>query len=156
MNKKYLVSLTEAERASLKEKIRTRSPKSSVVLNAQILLAADTQAANLADVAIAQTYHVSPVTIQRVREKFVLHGIEIALNGLPRGPQAKTSKIDGDVEAQLVRLACSATPDGYQRWTLRLLADKVVQLNYLESISHEAVRQVLKKTKLSLGNSKCG
>lgn len=156
MNKKYLISLTEAEQAALKEKIRTRSPKSSVVINAQILLAADTQSTNLPDVTIAQTYHVSPTTIQRVREKFVLHGVEIALNGLPRGPHTKNIKIDGTVEAHLARLACSQTPEGYQRWTLRLLADQVVRLDYVASMSHESVRQVLKKTKLSLGNTRCG
>jgi transposase len=156
MNKKYIVSLTEDEQSLLKEKISKRSPKSSVVLNAQILLAADANGANLSDVKIAETYHVSPVTIQRIREKFVLHGIEIALNGLPRGPQSFRIKIDGDVEAHLAQLACSEAPEGYERWTLRLLADEAVRLNYVGSISHEGVRQVLKKTKLSPGSTKCG
>lgn len=156
MNKKYIVTLTEAEREMLKETISRRSPKSSVVLNAQILLAADTCESNLPDVAISGRYHVSPVTVQRIREKFVLHGVEIALNGLPRGPHSRTIKIDGDVEAHLAQLSCSEVPEGYNKWTLRLLADKAVELNYVESISHEGVRLALKKTKSSPGGTKCG
>jgi hypothetical protein len=147
MNKKYIVTLTPVEQGLLKETISRRSPKSSVVLNAQILLAADTNESNLPDASISERYHVSPVTVQRIREKFVLHGVETALNGLPRGPQSRTIKIDGDVEAHLAQLSCSEVPEGYNKWTLRLLADKVVELNYVESISHEGVRLALKKTK---------
>jgi len=147
MNKKYIVTLTPVEQGLLKETISRRSPKSSVVLNAQILLAADTNELNLPDASISERYHVSPVTVQRIREKFVLHGLETALNGLPRGPQSRTIKIDGDVEAHLAQLSCSKVPEGYNKWTLRLLADKAVELNYVESISHEGVRLALKKTK---------
>ena len=158
MNKKYIVTLTEVERETLKETISRRSPKSSVVLNAQILLAADagTGGPKLSDAGISERYHASPVTVQRIREKFVLHGMETALNGLPRGPQTKTIKIDGDVEAHLARLSCSEAPEGYDKWTLRLLADKAVELNYVGSISHEGVRLALKKTKSSPGSTKCG
>ena len=84
------------------------------------------------------------------------HGLQIALNGLPRGPQRKRIKIDGDVEAHIVKLACSEEPKGYNKWTLRLLADKAVELEIIDSISHESVRQVLKKTKRNLGETKCG
>lgn len=147
MNKKYIVSLNEDEQSQLKAIIGRRSPKSSIVLNAQILLAADTNGANMADPRIAETYHVSPVTVQRIREKFVLQGTEVALNGLKKGPKLKPIKIDGDVQAHLARLSCSEAPEGYNEWTLRLLADKAVQLNYVQSISHEGVRQALKKTK---------
>ncbi len=147
MNKKYIVTLTAPERELLKATISHRSPKSSVVLNAQILLAADTCELNLPDATISERYHVSPSTVQRIREKFVLHGVETALKGLPRGPQSRTIKIDGDVEAHLAQLSCSEAPDGYDKWTLRLLADKVVELNYIASISHEGVRLALKKTK---------
>lgn len=156
MNKKYIVSLSEEEQQALKEIISKRSPKTSVVLNAQILLAADTNAVNWSDEQISEIYHVSPTTVQRVREKLVLHGLDIALHGLPRGPRCKAIKIDGDVEAHLSQLSCSETPGGYKRWTLRLLANKAVQLGYVASISHEGVRQTLKKTKSSLGNTKCG
>ena len=82
--------------------------------------------------------------------------MSIALNGLKRGPQKSRLKIDGDVEAHIVQIACSEVPDGYNKWTLRLLADKAVELEVVPSISHESVRQVLKKTKLNHGNMKCG
>lgn len=156
MNKKYIVTLTESEEKDLKKLISTRSSKSSVVLNAQILLAANANSENLTDVVIAQRYHVKPFRVQRIREKFVLHGLSIALNGLKRGPQKSRLKIDGDVEAHIVQIACSEVPDGYNKWTLRLLADKAVELEIIPAISHESVRQILKKTKLSLGNEKCG
>jgi len=145
MNKKYIVTLTETEIEMLKELISTRSSKSSVVLNAQILLAANADKENLTDIVIAQRYHVKPLRVQRVRQKFVLHGLPIALNGLKRGPQKSRLKIDGDVEAHIVQLACSEVPDGYNKWTLRLLADKAVELEVISTISHESVRQVLKK-----------
>lgn len=150
MNKKYIVTLTETETASLKELISTRSSKSSVVLNAQILLAANVTKENLTDIQIAQRYHVKPLRVQRTRQKFVLHGLSIALNGLKRGPQKSRIKIDGDVEAHIVQLACSEVPDGYNKWTLRLLADKAVELEFISSISHESVRQVLKKRNKTL------
>lgn len=156
MNKKYIVNLSEKERSELKDLISSRSSKSSVFINAQILLASDEGTANLKDSDIVERYHVSPKTVQRIREKFVLHGLQIALKGLPRGPQRTRIKIDGDVEAHLVQLACSEEPEGYNKWTLRLLADKAVELEIVSSISHESVRQVLKKTKLSLGEMKCG
>jgi Homeodomain-like domain len=151
MNKKYLVSLTGEEEVYLKGLIQVRKTKGSVVLNAQILLCCDKNGANSTDELVAKTYHVSAVRVQRVREKFVLHGLQIALRGLPRGPKNKHIKIDGEVEAHLVQLACSEAPAGHNRWTLRLLADKIVELNHVESISYEGVRQVLKKTNLSLG-----
>jgi len=156
MNKKYIVNLSERERSELRGLISSRSSKSSVVINAQILLASDEGTANLKDADIVNRYHVSPKTVQRIREKFVLHGLQIALKGLPRGPQRKRIKIDGDVEAHLVQLACSEEPEGYNKWTFRLLADKAVELKIVSSISHESVRQVLKKTKLNLGEIKCG
>lgn len=156
MNKKYIVTLTEAEIESLQSMISTRSSKSSVVLNAQILLAANANKENLTDTVIAQRYHVKPLRVQRVRQKFVLHGLSIALNGFKRGPQKSRLKIDGDVEAHIVQIACSEVPDGYNKWNLRLLADKVVELEVVPEISHESVRQVLKKMKLSLGDMKCG
>jgi len=156
MNKKYIVTLTESEITYLKNLINTRSSKSSVVLNAQILLAVNVTAENLTDRVIAQRYHVKPLRVQRTRQKFVLHGMSIALNGLKRGPQKSRLKIDGDVEAHIVQIACSEVPDGYNKWTLRLLADKAVELEVVPSISHESVRQVLKKTKLNHGNMKCG
>lgn len=151
VNKKYLVSLSPEEQDELKSLIHARKIKASAILNAQILLFCDKNGANGTDELAAKTYHVSPVTVQRVREKFVLHGMQIALRGFPKGPKNKAVKIDGEVEAHLIQLACSEAPAGHNRWTLRLLADKIVELGHLESISHEGVRQALKKTNSSLG-----
>lgn len=156
MNKKYIVTLTETEIEDLKKLISTRSSKSNAVLNAQILLAANANTENLADTVIAQRYHVKSFRVQRIRQRFVLHGLSTALNGLKRGPQKSRLKIDGDVEAHIIQLACSAVPDGYNKWSLRLLSDKAVELKIISEISHESVRQVLKKTKRNRGNTKCG
>jgi hypothetical protein len=157
MNSKYIVTLTEEERLLLKALITKRSAKSPVVLNAQLLLACDkTQDHSQSDEQIATTYYVSEITVRRIRQKFVLHGIDIALRGFPRGPHTRKIKIDGEVEAHLLQLACSPIPEGYNKWSLRLLADKAVEFNYVGSISHEGVRQTLKKTKSSPGSVKCG
>ena len=142
MNKKYIITLTETEIELLKAIISTRSSKSGVVLNAQILLAANADKENLTDEVIVQRYHVKPLQVHRIRKKLVLHGLSTALYGLKRGPQTSRLKIDGDVEAHIVQLACSEKPDGYNKWTLRLLADKVVELGVVPEIPHEPVRQV--------------
>ena len=89
-------------------------------------------------------------TIERIKRHFVEDSFEMALNGKTY-ETTKEPKIDGDVEAKLVTLTCSETPEGYARWSLRLLAEKMVELRYVDSISHEAIRQVLKKMNLSLG-----
>lgn len=99
----------------------------------------------MTDEAISQAYSVSIRTVERLRERCVLEGFEIALNG--KGADApKYRKIDGDVEAHLIALTRSQAPDGYKDWSLRLLANKMVELEYIDSISHESVRQLLKKT----------
>lgn len=156
MNKKYIVTLTNAEQKELQEIIKKYKSTSSVVLNAQIILASDVNGLGLTDEEIILRYQRKKITVERIRKKFVLHGMKIALHGLPRGPQKKRLKIDGDVEAHLIKLACSESPSGYNGWSLRLLADKAVELEYVSSISHESVRQVLKKTKPNHGNTKCG
>jgi hypothetical protein len=93
--------------------------------------------------------------IDRVKKRFVEGGLDVALNRR-KGSRIYAKKADGDFEAHLVALSCSEPPEGFARWSLRLLADKVVELDYIDSISHEAVRRVLKKTKLSLGNARGG
>ena len=100
--------------------------------------------------------NISMRNIDRVKTRFVEEGIEVALNG-KKGSRIYAKKVDGDFEAHLVAVSCSEPPEGFARWSLRLLADKVVELGYIDSISHEAVRRVLKKkTKLSPGNEKDG
>lgn len=93
--------------------------------------------------------------IDRVKKRFVEDGLDIALNGR-KGSRIYSKKADGDFEAHLVALSCSDPPEGFTRWSLRLLADKVVELNYINNVSHETIRRVLKKTKSSLGNVKDG
>jgi hypothetical protein len=93
--------------------------------------------------------------IDRVKKRFVEDGYDIALNG-EKGSRVYAKKADGDFEAHLVALSCSEPPEGYARWSLRLLADRVVELNYIDSISHEAIRRILKKTKSNLGDKKVG
>ncbi len=93
--------------------------------------------------------------IDRVKKRFVEDGLEVALNGR-KGSRVYAKKADGDFEAHLVALSCSSPPEGFARWSLRLLADKVVELDYIENISHETIRRVLKKTRSSPGNVKDG
>jgi len=86
--------------------------------------------------------------IDRVKKRFVEEGLDVALNGR-KGSRVYDKKVDGDFEAHLVALSCSSTPKGFARWSLRLLADQVVELNYIDSVSHETVRRILKKTNSS-------
>ena len=93
--------------------------------------------------------------IDRVKKRFVLDGLDVALHG-KKGSRVYDKKADGEFEAHLIALSCSDPPEGFSRWSLRLLADKVVEFNYIDSISHETVRRVLKKTNSSLGSVKGG
>ena len=93
--------------------------------------------------------------IDRVKKRFVVDGIDVVLNGR-KGSRVYKKKADGDFEAHLVALSCSEPPEGFSRWSLRLLADKVVELDYIDSISHESIRRILKKTNSSLGKRKDG
>jgi transposase len=156
MAKKYRIKLTEEERAGLEKVISTRSKKSQQVKRAYALLAADEQGdKGWKDQQIKQSYGLSIASIERLRERAVMEGIEIALNGKKR-EVFKEKLFTGEVEAKLIALRCSECPQGYQRWTLQLLADQMVSLGYVEQISDESVRQLLKKMKLSLGRSKVG
>jgi len=151
MGKKYRVTLTAAEQQSLQELIARRSAKALVVKRAYLLLAADENGPQQwNDVQISSTYHVGVRTVERARQRFVEDGFEIAVYGKPR--EVYSEKVfDGEVEAHLVALRCSDPPAGHARWTLHLLADRMVELNYVPGISHESVRQLLKKTNSSPG-----
>ena len=146
MPKKYIVNLANIEREILQE-IITKDSNAAKMKKAYVLLAADTSNDGPAmnDQSIHESYGVSIRTIERLRERYVTEGFEMALNGRP-SYQARERKIDGDVEAHLIALTRSEVPDGHDKWTFRLLAEKMVALEYVESISHESVRQVLKKT----------
>ncbi len=155
---KYTVTLTKDEREALGALTSKGKHKSQKILNALILLGCDEggyQAKLLTNEVIAQALNISTRKIDRVKKRFVEDGLEVALNGR-KGSRTYAKKADGDFEAHLVALSCSEPPEGFARWSLRLLADKVVELEYIDSISHETIRKVLKKTKLSLGDKKDG
>jgi len=156
--KKYIVTLTEDERNVLGVLASKGKNKSQKILNALILLGCDEsrhQVKRSTNEEIARVLNISMKKIDRVKRRFVEEGFEVALNG-KKGSRVYTKKADGDFEAHLVALSCSKPPEGFTRWSLRLLADKVVELNYIDSISHEAVRRVLKKTKSSPCNGMNG
>jgi len=144
MAKKYIVTLSAEERETLQRLIASGTAPARKLTHARILLKAD---AGWPDQAISKALDVSIPTIERVRQCFVEEGLEAALNRhLPTREYQR--KLDGEQEAHLIALACSKPPKGHKRWTLRLLADKMVVLEYVESVSHETVRQVLKQDKL--------
>lgn len=137
--KQYVVELTEAERAQLLELVRKGKAPARKIARAHILLSADGGAT---DKSIAQSLHLSVPTVQRTRKRFAEGRLE-ALSERPR-PGAKP-KLDGKAEAFLVALACSEAPEGRHRWTVRLLADRMVRLEVVQSLSRETVRRLLKK-----------
>jgi transposase len=151
--KKYRVTLTDDERAQLAALTRSGKGAAARLTRARVLLKADQADGSPAweDARIAEAVEVSVATVERVRQRFVEEGLEAAL---ARRKQARTSvprKFDGAAEARLIALACSAPPDGRTRWTMKLLADKLVELEVFESVSDETVRRVLKKTRSSRG-----
>jgi transposase len=150
-SKKYRVQLTEDEQLYLQRLIAERSSKSQQVKRAYALLAADENSdKGWKDDQIQQTYGLSRASIERLRERLVLEGFEQALAGKKR-EVFKEKVFTGEVEAKLIALRCSTYPAGSNRWTLQLLADEMVRLEYVEHISEESVRQILKKTSLSPG-----
>ena len=152
MVKQYLVRLSETERAELEALVKTGRAAARKRLHAQILLKADEGEHGPAwsDAAVGQALEVGVRTVERVRQCLVEAGLETALNGRPQA-RYKNPKLDGEQEAQLIAIACSAPPAGRTRWTLRLLADRLVELAYVDTVSYETVRQVLKKMNLSRG-----
>jgi hypothetical protein len=145
--KKYIITLSEDERNTLSDITSKGKQKSQKILNALILLACDDgeyQTERSTNEEIARVLHISMRKIDRVKKRFVEEGIDAALDR-KMGNRIYAKKTDGDFEAHLVALSCSEPPEGFARWSLRLLADKVVELSYIDSISHETVRQILKK-----------
>ena len=150
---RYHVTLTKEERKELEAISSKGKHRSQKLLNALILLACDKgdfQTEKSTNDEIARVLKISMRKIDRQKKRFVEDGLEIAINGT-KGQRTYKKKADGDLEAHLIALSCSSPPKGYAKWSLRLLADQVVELEYAESISHETVRKVLKKTNSSLG-----
>jgi hypothetical protein len=155
MKKKYIVTLTEAERGQLQSIIDKRSAKSQIVKRAYALLAADTEGPAMGDAEIARVYRLGHRTVERLRQRLVEDGLDVALKGKP-ATIFKPKKFDALVEAHLIALRCSAPPEGYERWTLQLLADQMVVLGHTDQMSYESARQILKKMRSSPGVSNPG
>jgi hypothetical protein len=156
--KKYIVKLSKDEREDLRDITSKGAHKSQKILNAQILLGCDEgefQTERSTNEEIARVLGTSMRKIDRVKKRFVMEGIEAALTK-KKGCRIYKKKADGDFEAHLIALSCSEPPEGFARWSLRLLANKVVELGYIDSISYEAVRGILKKTKLNPGKKRAG
>jgi len=152
MEKRYRVRLLEEEREQLQSMVSAGKAAARKLVRARILLLADQADGGSAklDPEIADALGCGRATISRTRQQFVEEGIEAALNPKPT-TRLYQRRLDGKAEAHLVALACGTPPEGRARWTLRLLADRIVGLGYVESVSHEAVRQTLKKMNSSLG-----
>lgn len=154
----YHVTLTKEERSEL-EAIKTKgSHRSQKVLNAIILLNCDEgdfQTHRSTNHEICSILDISDRKINRVKKRFVEEGLEVALHGR-KGQRVYEKKVDGDLEAKIIATSCSEAPEGFNRWSLRMLADRVVELGYVEDISHETIRRVLKKTNSNPGNRKDG
>ena len=146
--KKYIVRLSGEERKSLKSLVSSGKGSARMFTRARILLKADVgeSGPGWPDEKIAEALDVTVQTIERVRKQLVEEGLEAMLSRRRYIQKVSRKKLDGDAEAHLIALACTDAPEGYTRWSLRLLADRMVELGYVESISHEAVRRVLKKT----------
>ena len=144
--KKYKITLTDSE-VNYLEEITKKGKRSAIIIkNAYILLNANEgeNGKKQKDADIAKILGITTRTIENIRKKFVLDGFETALYG-KKSQRVYSRKVDGDVEAHLIALSCSTPPKGYARWSLRLLSNKMVELKYVDSISHETVRTVLKK-----------
>lgn len=152
MAKKYAVELSVEERAALGEMVRRGKALARKLVHARVLLKADSGAQGPAwtDEQIAEALELGVRTVERIRQRFVEHGMEDALTRR-QSPQPPRRKLDGAAEARLVQLACSTPPAGFRRWTIRLLADKMVELRVVDGLGRETVRLQLKKMRSSLG-----
>ena len=148
MAKRYVVKLDMEERKGLSQLVKQENVAAKKRIHAQVLLLADCapQGSGWTDEAIAEACQVTVRTVENIRKRLVLEGLEAALNRKPQVRPSRQKILDGEKEAKVVALCCGAKPAGHARWTLRLLADRIVELDLVESISHETVRQCLKKT----------
>ncbi len=156
MNHKYIVTLTDEERDMLQELIAKGRTQGYRIKHAQILLKLDEIPENREWTydKIREAYHATPHTICQIAKRFVTGGVEAALGRKEQVNRHK--KVDGRVEAHIIAIACSEAPEGRERWTLQLIADELVRLGIVESISDTAVMDTLKKTNLSLGKRRNG
>jgi predicted DNA-binding protein len=147
--KQYLVRLTGEERQRLKEVVTKGKSPAYQIRHANVLLLADMESGNWADEAIAKALSVNSNTVGRIRRLYAQQGLKAALERKKQVYPSRPSKFDGVAEARLIALSCSQPPEGRSRWSLRLLADKAVELEIVDSVVPETIRQTLKKTNLS-------
>ncbi|AKB68183.1 Mobile element protein [Methanosarcina mazei LYC] len=155
---RYTVTLTKDEREILCELTSKGKHSSQKTLNALILLNCDKSEWNVnhsTNEEISRILNISMRKIDRVKKRFVEEGLDVALDGKKRD-RIYAKKVDGDFEAHLVALSCSEPPEGFASWSLRLLADQVVELGYIENISHETIRRILKKRNQTLAKERMG
>jgi hypothetical protein len=145
MNKKYVVRLSDEERRVCQDIIKNLKGSSQKFRRAQILLKADADGPGWLDAKIAEAFHCRVQTIEKLRKRLVTEGFELALDGKKRQEPPTPCKLDGEAEAKLIAMRLGKPPVGYGHWTLHLLADELVALEIVESISHETVRKTLKK-----------
>jgi hypothetical protein len=145
MQKKYVVRLTKDERETLTEVVKKLRGTSQKVRRAQVLLKADADCPAWTDRQIAEAFSCRIQTVENIRERFVVHGFDQALEGKKRDTPPTEKSLDGEQEAKVIATRLGSPPKGYANWTLRLLARKVVELGIVGSVSHETIRQTLKK-----------
>ena len=156
--KKYKITLTPEERQQLSALIATGKAAARKLAHARVLLHADAAPGGPAwtDERIAEAVAVGRATVERVRQRFVEQGLPAALGRKKQDRPSRPRKLDGRAEARLIALACSAPPEGRKAWTLRLLADRLVELEVVEAVAPETVRQALKKMRSSRGSASSG
>lgn len=143
---KYTIELSEADRKALQDIVTKGKSRAKAILRAKILLASDKGNKKHMTVAeIAGIYHTTATTVQNVRTSYATNGLDATINRKKRETPPAPAKITGELEAKIIAMACGEPPDGYEKWTVRLIADKCVELNYIDSISHMSVQRVLKK-----------
>jgi transposase len=155
---KYIVKLSKSEREKLNKLVKTGKIAAAKRYRAQIFLYADEgdDSPCLSDPQIAKKLELSVITVQRARQRLIEKGLDFTLERVKREKGPNPKKLDPEQEAKLISLACIEAPEGHARWSLRLLSERMVALDYVDSISHETVRQTLKKKRLNLGNAKNG
>lgn len=146
MPKKYIVRLSKEEHDELRKVVKKLKGSSQKVRRAQILMKADAEGSNWTDEHIAEAFCCRTKTVENIRKRLIERGFDETLNGARRKHSPTAKLLDGEQEAQVIAMRLGTPPKGYSNWSLRLLARKVVELGIVESVSHETVRQTLKKT----------
>jgi transposase len=145
MVKRYVVRLSRSERETLNDLVKKQRVAAQRVLRAQVLLKADADGPKWSDAKIAEAFDCRRQTIEKIRERFVVDGFDVTINGKPKR-RVRSKILDGEQEAKIIALRLGQPPKGFANWTLRLLAEQAVALEIAESVSYETVRRMLKKT----------